>query len=273
MPEFLPQQTVFQPPAESSGACLANRDMTNGNYHSPYSSPRDPHMLSSNNNSHMNRDNSGNTEPMNFQASSQVRYVALSDDLGGSNNSAPEHSDSSSSHPSERSLRDSTFLVNSPMSTSDDEDLDPYVRLAKRTVRGRICEESPKQRLIPAPIHPLDDAYNEYLRCVPISPRSETQTDPFTSSDPLENRDNSPTRWGRVRGLRDDEERKAFAREQFGNLESANPAQNLTYHGFRRTVMAEDLEIRFRPHGDYYSSNFVHVVDGVLEYTDPSRYV
>ena len=196
-----------------------------------------------------------------------------------SNNSPQEHSDGSS-HPSERSpqagpssSRDSIDLVNSPMSTTDDDEEDPYVRLAKRTVRGTICKEIPKPRPASPPSYPLEDAYSEYLKCVPIPPRSETQTEPFTSSDPLENRDNSPTRWGKVRELKDDDERKTFAREQFGNQESANPAQNLTYHGYRRTVEAEELGVRFRPHGDYYSSNFVHIVDGVLEYIDPSRYL
>ncbi len=233
---------------------------------------KDPRMQNSFYNAQLNRENSGKTEPLNLAAISPVEY-SLSNSYDDSNNSAGEHSVRSDStrerSPQAGSSSSRDDLVSSPMSTTEDEEENPYIRLAKRTVRGKICVEVPKPR---PPVYPLEDAYSEYLKCTPIPPRTETQTDPFNSSDPLENRDNSPTRWGRVRDLKDDEERKTFAREQFGNQESSNPARNMTYHGHRRSVLADDLGVRFRPVGDYYSSNYVHVVDGVLEYIDPSRY-
>jgi hypothetical protein len=55
--------------------------------------------------------------------------------------------------------------------------------------------------------------------------------------------DNSPTRWGKVRELKDDEERKKYARQQFGNRESADPTRNMTYHGHRRKLKAESQVI------------------------------
>lgn len=71
-----------------------------------------------------------------------------------------------------------------------------------------------------------NDAYNQYLRCRALPPRPENQTNAFfTSNDPRENRDNSPTRWGSVRVLSNDDERKKFARQQFGNRDTADPTR------------------------------------------------
>jgi hypothetical protein len=95
-------------------------------------------------------------------------------------------------------------------------------------------------QLVPFQVLDDDDAYQEYIRCSPIPPRPENESKPFESADPSENSDNSPTRWVEVRTLKNDEERKSFARKQFGNRESANPTQNTTVHCHRRKLKAED---------------------------------
>lgn len=108
-------------------------------------------------------------------------------------------SDSSSSRSS------STSSGECSSSDDDSRERETFRKMSKTCIRDSVH--------LPKSSDP-NDAYNQYLRCVPIPPRRETETDVFVSSDPLENRDNSPTRWRRVRDLKTDKERKKFAKEQ-----------------------------------------------------------
>ena len=110
-------------------------------------------------------------------------------------------------------------------------------------------------------------AYNEYVRCLPLKPRPETESSIFTSSDPRENRDHSPSRWSHVRALKDDDERRKFARRMFGNTEDAKPTRNMTYQGFRR-LRKVDPGADFKPFGDRRKSRYLRVFDGTLQSTD-----
>lgn len=59
----------------------------------------------------------------------------------------------------------------------------------------------------------------------------------FISDDPKENQDINDPEWEEVKSLKNDHERRQFAIKSFGNIEPANPSNNLTYHGFRRKYL------------------------------------
>lgn len=60
---------------------------------------------------------------------------------------------------------------------------------------------------------------------------------PLINAEQDEMDDINDPRWDKVRNLKTDDERKRFAMESFGNREPANPAINLSYHGFLRTTL------------------------------------
>lgn len=64
--------------------------------------------------------------------------------------------------------------------------------------------------------------------------RRPTRNIELVNADQEEMNDINDPRWDKVRNLKTDDERKRFAMESFGNREPANPAVNLSYHGYLR---------------------------------------
>ena len=63
----------------------------------------------------------------------------------------------------------------------------------------------------------------------------------FTSQNPEENADINNPKWKeQMNSLKDDNERKKFARIAFGNLETGDPARNMSYHGYLRSHLVRE---------------------------------
>jgi hypothetical protein len=108
------------------------------------------------------------------------------------------------------SKRQASPSASSSFSSDGDSSSDDYATLSNKLFtasRNTTAQTSLEE----------NDAYYEYLRTEPLPPQPGTESALFVSSDPRENRDNSPSRWASVRDLKDDEARKNFAARQVKN--------------------------------------------------------
>jgi len=82
----------------------------------------------------------------------------------------------------------------------------------------------------------------ESLSYKDIEPLKRRRSDniSFTSKDREENKDIESDDWSNIKLLKSDQEYINNAQQKLGNREKSDPCQCLTYHGYKRLIMAND---------------------------------